>query len=168
MGERGPQGKPTELALRDGTRKSRIAERPLRTGPAGSVQLAPPANFNEWQHEAWEELVSLLNELDVLDNADAPTVETAAAMLGRMREARYLLNREVDMGVEESQRGARRASPYWAIEREAGLQVSKLLGELGLSPAARAKLANAGAKSKKPEDKLDDVLGAPGRLRAVQ
>lgn len=168
MGERGPKGKPTEQALRDGTRKSRIPERPLRTGPAGGVELTPPENFNAWQQRAWDELTKLLNELDVLDAADSPTVEAAAAMLGRMREARHMLNREPDMGVVESQRGGLRSSPYWVMEREAGLQVAKLLSELGLSPSARAKLANAGAKSKKPEEQLDDVLGAPGRLRAVE
>lgn len=124
-----------------------------------------PGDFTPYQEKAWEELVEVLTSLDVLDSADAATVETCAAMIGRMREARRLLNSD-DL-VVESQRGGLRSSPYWTIEREAGLQVARLLAELGLSPSARARLANAGAKSKKPEELLDDILGAPGRLQLV-
>lgn len=130
------------------------------------MRLVMPDNFTEFQQQAWRELVEVLEALSVLDNADAATVETCAAMLGRMREARSLLNKD-DL-VTESQRGGLRSSPYWVIEREAGMQVARLLAELGLTPSARGRLANQGAKSNKPEQLLDDILGEPGRLKAVQ
>lgn len=163
--ERGPKPKPVEQAKRDGTRPSRIPNPPLRTGM--NAELEMPEGFNKHQEKAWDELVSALRALDVLDSADAAMLETAAAMLGRMREARLELTRGADM-IEVTQRGAAVPSPWWKIEREASLQVTRLLAELGLSPSARARLANGGTKSKKQEEALDDILGAPGRLRVVQ
>ena len=163
MGERGPKNKPVEIAKRDGTRPSRVPNPPLRTGVGSDLQM--PDYFNSYQQKAWEELMSALSDLDVLDNADAATVETAAAMLGRMREARHELNKS-DM-IEYTQRGAAVPSPWWRIEKEAAQQVQRLLAELGLGPSARARLANNGAQSKKPQDTLDMILGEPGRLKVI-
>lgn len=163
--QRGPKPKSTEQAKRDGTRPSRVPNPPLRTGVEASIE--PPESFNRWQTEAWEQLVTLLDALDILDTADSVMVETCAAMVGRMREARHELSvRGADM-VEVTQRGAAIPSPYWKIEREAAQQVTRLLAELGLGPSARARLASSGAVSKRPEEALDDLLGEPGRLRAV-
>lgn len=164
MATPGPKPKPVEQAKRDGTHKSRIPNPPLRTGVEAKVSL--PENFNAWQKTAWTEIVSMLTDLDVLDSADAAVVETAAAMLGRMREARHELNHTVM--VEVTQRGAEAPSAYWRIEREAGLQVAKLLAELGLTPSARARLANSGTKSQKPEDAFDAFMGEPGRLKVLE
>lgn len=160
----GPKEKPIEQAKRDGTPAARVPNPPLRTGVGASIEM--PEYFNKFQQKAWNELMTMLSDLNVLDSADAATLENAAAMLGRTREARHELNHS-DM-VVYTQRGAAIPSPWWKIEREASLQVSRLLAELGLSPSARARLANLGAKSKTPEEKIGDLLGAPGRLRLVE
>lgn len=164
MATPGPKPKPTEQAIREGVRKDRVPNPPLRSGPGVDPEMPP--HLNQFQQDAWAELIDALKSLDVLDNADLMIVETAAAMLGRMREARKELL-YADM-VEVTQRGASVPSPWWKIEREASLQVHKLLAELGLSPSARARLANSGAKSKKPDEMLDDFLGAPGRLKVLE
>jgi len=164
MGERGPKKKPTEIAKRDGTRPSRVPSPPLRTGVGATLQM--PDYYNEYQKKAWEELVAALTDLDVLDNADAAVLETAAAMIGRMREARHELNGS-EM-IEYTQRGAAVPSPWWRIEKEAAQQVQRLLAELGLGPSARARLANNGAQSKKPEDALDALLGSSGRFKVLE
>jgi len=163
MATPGPKPKPVEQAKRDGTRPARIPNPPLRSGPTANLET--PEDFNSDQIRAWKQLVGLLTDLDVLDSADIPMLETAAAMLGRMREARRELL-TADM-IEITQRGAAVPSPWWKIEREASLQLTKLLAELGLSPSARAKLANGGTRSQKQESTLDDLLGEPGRLKAV-
>lgn len=164
MGARGPKNKPTEVAKRDGTRPSRVPNPPLRSGVGSTLEV--PDYFNSYQERAWDEIMNALQALDTLDNADAAVVETAAAMLGRMREARDQLNRS-DM-IEYTQRGAAVPSPWWRIEKEAAQQVQRLLAELGLGPSARARLANNGAQSKKPEDVLDSILGTPGRLQVLE
>lgn len=107
----------------------------------------------------------MLTALDVLDSADAQALETCAAMMGRMREARYELNRSEK--VQVTQRGAEVPSPWWKIEKEAAQQAARFLAELGLTPSARARLANQGVKSKKPEETLADILGPSGRLKVV-
>lgn len=163
MATPGTKPKPVEQALRDGTHPSRIPNPPLRTSVEADVEI--PEYFNSYQKKAWRELVQMLTDLDVLDDADAAVVETTAAMIGRMREARKELL-TADM-VDVTQRGAEVPSAWWKIEREASLQVARLLGELGLTPSARARLANSGTRSKKPEDALDAFLGEPGRLQAV-
>lgn len=164
MATPGPKPKPVEQAQRDGTHPSRIPNPPLRTGVEAKVSI--PEGLNPFQVLAWQEIVKMLTDLDVLDSADAAVVETAAAMLGRMREAREELNRS-NM-VEVTQRGAEVPSAFWRIEREAGLQVAKLLAELGLTPSARARLANSGTKSQKPEDAFDEFMGEPGRLKVLE
>jgi len=160
----GPKPKPVEVAKRDGTTPSRVPNPPLRTSAEAEVSM--PEYFNKFQEIAWMELVTVLTELDILDTADYATLETCAAMMGRMREARHELNRS-DM-IEVTQRGASVPSPWWKIEREASQTATRLLAELGLSPSARARLANTGVKSKKPEDVLADVLGESGRLKVIQ
>lgn len=164
MATRGPKPKPVEQARRDGTHPNRIPNPPLRTDVNASLEM--PGYLNEYQRVAWEQLVEVLKDLDVLDNSDASMVETCAAMLGRMREARHELNKG-DM-VEYTQRGAAIPSPWWRIEKEAAQQVQRLLAELGLGPSARARLANTGVTSKKHEETLEGLLGDPGRLRVVQ
>jgi P27 family predicted phage terminase small subunit len=161
---RGPKPKPVEQALRDGTHPGRIPNPPLRTGTVPQVSL--PDYFNSYQQTAWKELVQVLTALDVLDSADAATLETCAAMVGRMREARHELNHS-DM-VQVTQRGAEVPSPWWKVEKEAAQQVQRLLAELGLSPSARARLANAGLKSQKPDETLNDLLGLSGRAQAKE
>lgn len=163
MAIQGPKPKPVEQALRDGTHPSRIPNPPLRTSTQAKVEL--PDYFNRYQEKAWEQLVEVLTALDILDTADAGTLETAAAMMGRMREARNELNHSPM--IEETQRGASIPSPWWKIEKEAAQQVQRLLTELGLSPSARARLANLGTKSKKPEDVMNDALGLSGRLKVI-
>ena len=162
--QRGPKGKPVEIAIRDGTHKSRIPNPPLRTDVEAHVER--PDYFNHYQNRAWDELVEMLTALDVLDSADAQTLETCAAMVGRMREARYELNRGEK--VTMTQRGAEVPSPWWKIEKEAAQQVSRFLAELGLTPSARARLANLGVKSRRPEETLDDILGQSGRLKVLE
>lgn len=163
MTTRGPKPKSIEQALRDGRSPARIPSPPLRTGT--EADLSPPDYFNHYQTTAWEQLVAVLTALDVLDTADGATLETAAAMMGRMREARHELLK-TDM-IQVTQRGAEVPSPWWRIEKEAALQVQRLLSELGLSPSARARLANTGVKSKKPDEMLSDVLGPSGRQLTV-
>lgn len=164
MGQPGPKGKAIEQKIREGEKPGRIPNAPLRSGAVPS--LPPPEHLNKWQLEAWNQIIQVLTDLDILDKADQFMVEQAAVMVGRMREARKeLLTAEM---IEYTQRGAAIPSPWWRIEREAAMHATKLLAELGLSPTARARLANAGgAKSKKPEEKLGDMLGAPGRLRVI-
>lgn len=164
MATSGPRPKPVEQKQREGEKPGRMPNPPLRTG--GIPELDAPEHLNSWQQKAWKEIVTVLKDLDVLDKADMFMVEQAAVMLGRMREARKELL-TADM-IEYTQRGAAVPSPWWRIEREASMQATKLLTELGLSPTARARLANGGTKSKKPEERLDSVLGEPGRLRVVK
>lgn len=166
MSTPGRKPTPVEEKIREGVRPSRIPNAPLRS--ASPAELTPPRGFNEYQKLAWEEIVKTLRDLGTLDAADAMMVESAAAMMGRSREARRELNILGPDIVEESQRGASRVNAWWLIEREATRQAEKLLTELGLSPTARARLANGGTKSEKAQDTLDDLLGDPGRLQVIE
>ncbi|HEY6022266.1 MAG TPA: P27 family phage terminase small subunit, partial [Candidatus Paceibacterota bacterium] len=116
MATRGPKPKPVEQAKRDGTHASRIPNPPLRTGAGANLEM--PRYFDEFQQTAWNELVKILTDLDILDSADRHTVETCAEMIGRMRLARHELNSSGEM-ITTTQRGAEVPSPWWKIEREA-------------------------------------------------
>src|SRR4051812_29095050 len=105
----GPKPKPVEQALRDGTAPNRIPNPPLRTGTGANLVM--PDDFNKDQERAWNQILQLLNDLDVLDTADTVAVETAATVLGRLREARRELNRGEK--IEVTQRGASVPSPWW-------------------------------------------------------
>jgi P27 family predicted phage terminase small subunit len=165
VSNRGRKPTPIEQKIREGVRPVRIPNPPLRTG--GSTELSKPKHLNEYQGTAWEEITETLRDLGTLDVADAMMVEAAAAMVGRSREARHELNLLGPDLVEESQRGASRVNAWWLVEREATRQAEKLLTELGLSPTARARLANGGTKNEKTQETLDELLGDPGRLQVL-
>lgn len=105
----------------------------------GGRELAVPTHLGESALERWHVLVDALGGPNgILATVDAGSIESAAITWAELRRA--------DLDVEE--RGQiladGKVNPSVRIRRDAIQSFRMLAGELGLSPAARARLAGMG------------------------
>ena len=155
---RGRPPKPIEQHRREGTlRPERHAATPLLVGGRG--ELERPAWLSGLAAAAWDALYAHLSAAGVLDVADAGVLEGAAVAWARAREAGALVNRD-GMTREVTRFGRDRTEfttveqhPAVRIERDSWALFLRLGEQLGLTPAARARLGNAGAQGR---DFLDE------------
>lgn len=121
--------------------------------------------------KAWQAITRALAEGNILDAADAGAVEAAAVSLVRARAfgAYVREHGEIRTVVKVSREGFEfqvdELNPAVKGERDAWLAWLRFAEQLGLTPSARARLANAGTGAgQSPAQALPGL----GELRAIQ
>lgn len=174
MGKRGPAAKTAATREKEGS-----ARPDRKTAPPKAPRGAPPrpAGLNRRAVAAWTALCTELAALGLLAKTDGAMLEAASVAISRAREARAKVNRDGILAF--GSQGQAVVHPAVKLERELWEQARRLLGELGLSPAARLRMqmpvGGAGARAPEgaePADSQEDVVTAkigasPRRLIAV-
>jgi P27 family predicted phage terminase small subunit len=150
----GQNTKPTEVREREGNAGHRPIPPVLLLG---GRELVEPEHLADDVLPLWRELVGCLGgERGILIQIDVVAVELAAVQWARVRAA----------GEDVKARGIivdGKPNPAVRIERDAGNALRMLMPELGLSPAARARLSAlgivAGGSAAAPAGDGDDGQG---------
>ena len=171
----GPKPKSTEVHKREGTlRKDRHASTPVIN--AGRIRPLPSQHLSERAKTHFDALVNELWDAEILDGADRALVELAAIEAATIEQCNDALagglTRTVIRGGYNGseERELVEVHPMVAVREAAMKHQRQLLELLGIGPAARASLANAGIKVKAPDKSIPAVAKfsqARARLRAV-
>lgn len=141
--------------------------KPKNMAQVGSLPvdyLVPPDTLTDSMREAWNVIVTDLNESGMLDKTDRILIESASVMWGRARDARVIVN---EQGYQiPTSRGGTQSNPMITVEREAWKELRLISEHLPLSRIARHRLGLASGPEKKSLREAAEDLGS-GRLRAV-
>lgn len=133
---RGRRPEPTAGKVLRGTFRADRANarepRPQRGAPQ------PPKHLSGDSLREWERLVGELDAMKVLTTADRGILEVAASSWAEWRQAERAIARHGLL--VRGAKGGRVRNPAQAIRREARLAYQRALIELGLTPAARARV----------------------------
>lgn len=161
---RGAKPKTVETRIREGNPSKRpLPETVLVGGRPDVHELAePPAHLPDDAKEWWNESVTRLVEVGIVDRVDLPILEQMAIQYARMRQAQRVL--AVDGHFVRGSVGQLRPHPSLKIEQDATQLFFKMAEHYGLTPVARTRLGLAelhrrslqqemGASLKKPDFK---------------
>lgn len=148
---RGRKPKPTHLKLIEGNR----GKRPIKPGepqPDRRKPVEPPACLSERARQEWDRRAPELIRMGVLTSIDAIAFGAYCQSVARGETAEKAL---AEMAADDPQgRGAlmvRTAlgnpiiNPYLSVANRAWADAVRYAAEFGMTPAARVRLANAGA-----------------------
>jgi len=163
---------PIERRREEGTLRSHHAKVPLVTGQRRRPKCPPDVTGKAAEYFAL--IVKELWPSRILDPADTLMILTAALHLEVALDAR---TKVVQLGtVYTVTRGAYNGSPgYKVLEANPAVRVERdsleafrqCCDALGISPAARARLANMGVKGASPAASLPGVGAGPTPLTAI-
>jgi P27 family predicted phage terminase small subunit len=172
-----PAGRPpksVEQKRAEGTLRPRDKQTPVLIGGRGIPE--PSDYLNEGQRECFDEIVSVLKDANILDLADAGMIELAAIERANVIACNLVLNAPDD-GPEDRRTngliimgsmGGPIANPAVAMRAKSLNHLRQLYNELGIGPAARARMQNLGVSAgKTPAQALPGVGAKPTPLRAV-
>ena len=147
----GPNPKPTRIRVLEGNaghkRLNRAEPWPQRSVPTRPGWLLPEAR------REWLRIVPELDRLGMLTRVDRAALAGYCQWWARWRQAEETLVREGLTFVTGN--GYTQQRPEVAIAQKAAMLLRGYLGEFGLTPAARSRLA---VPESRPES-LDEVLG---------
>jgi P27 family predicted phage terminase small subunit len=158
---------PTNVKLMRGTARPHRLNRAEPKLPP--VAPAMPAALPADARTTWRWLVRLLTPMRVLTKSDAATLMLAATRLEDYLRLRERVAAEGATYTTETVSGSvfHRTRPEVQLAAAAWRDVSRLLGEFGLSPSSRSRVASVAAGDA-PHDELEGFLAAPrqrGRSR---
>jgi len=143
---------PTHLKLVRGTQRKDRAN-PAEPEPA-AVELGarPPAwlALSPLSRRVWRDLVPLLRGMRVLTEADAVALGLLCDALASYVTAKKAIAEEGAVYWTSGQVAMRRAHPGVAIAAENSRFAKVMLGEFGLTPAARSKVSRVEGDAKDP------------------
>ena len=129
---------------------------------AGRKAPVPPASLTAAERKVFVELVAQAGA--ILDEADGLLVESASVLLVQAREIRKDIAKR---GLLVTNRfGALVANPSVKVERDTLGELRLVLGQLGMSPAARARLGAQGVEGRSAVEELPG-LGDAAKLRVL-
>lgn len=143
MATRGPRPKPTRLKELAGN----PGKRPLNRGepkPKAGVPT-PPSHLDGTARREWKRISQQLAACRLLTAVDRTALALYCTAYSRWAEAEKQV-REVGT-VVRTKNGYPVLSPYLIVANKAMEQLTRLLAELGLSPAARTRISIAGPSS---------------------
>lgn len=140
-----PLPKPSKLAERDGTHKSRI-KYTLQDRVEPGVPLRPPHHRCKNATKFWSWITHQLGEegMNILTDHDQKILEIATSTYKAMRDCEERCvkdGRTVEFYNDEGELIACKRAPWDIAYRDYSMQLSKLLGDLALTPTARARYA---------------------------
>jgi len=153
---RGRRPKPTALKLRDGNPGGRPLNRhepkPLISAPTCPAHLLPSAKAE------WKRLARQLEGLGILSQLDRAALAGYCQAYGRWVEAERKL-KETPI-LLRTPAGYVQPSPWLAIANKQMELMHRFMGELGLSPASRSRVAAFPSLTPKPWEDYDDIPAA--------
>ena len=152
--------KPTEEHLRAGT------FRPDRHGMpvllAGRSKPVAPTSLTGDERRVFQSIVKAGGP--IFDACDGTLIESAACMLVQARlAAAYIAKHGL---LVENRHGDRVPNPMLRVERDALTELRLTLSQLGMSPAARARLGAAGVEGRSAAEVLPGLRDA-AKLRVL-
>ena len=126
-----------------------------------------PDGFNDEQVEIWDIIIDDMSKSSVLDHADVFAVEAVVIMLSRARQMRRILNEAGSLTVN-TRTGAPVARPEFRIELQAWQAARQFMEQLGLTPAARARLHMTNIKGVSALQQLEANIGQSPRAQAAE
>lgn len=127
------------------------APTPTRGVPTCPKHLDPVARTH------WKVITKALDDLGVLSLSDADVLEIYCTVYSRWREAEAKVKAE-GMTIEVGDKGYEIQNPYLNIANGCIKQMNSLMGNMGLTPAARAKV-NAATKESADAEAFKDLIG---------
>lgn len=136
MGRRGPPPKPTALKLVAGN----PGKKPLPKNEAKPKIELPtqPRHLSAAAREEWDRLAPVLMRLGLLTRLDRAAFAAYCQAWGRYVEAEEMLSKASALAFTAS--GYPIINPWATISKQAVEQMTRLLGEFGLTPAARTRI----------------------------
>ena len=124
----------------------------------------PPAHLSRAAKKIWRELVESARDYDCLVKLDAPILEQFCVTLELWRVLAQNIEEIGAVSVKRTKKGVvSRISVHKAFValHKLGGQLAVLAGQIGLSPAARAKLRLVAAETEKTERdaRVSEILG---------
>jgi P27 family predicted phage terminase small subunit len=157
---------PSHLKVVRGTeRRDRAnpAEPSLTVAPSN---VRPPAwlDLSPLAHRAWHDLVPLLRGMGVLTRADRVALSLLCEALASYVTAHQIATKEGSTYETTSETGGTmiRAHPVVAMGAESVRFAKTMLGEFGLTPAARSKVSRVGTDKVDPTQTWLDGTGGTG------
>lgn len=133
---RGRPRKPTELKKLQGN----PGKRPLPRNEPRPARDLPycPAHLNDEAKREWKRIVHTLYDTGLLTKVDKAALAMYCQAWGRWVEAENQV--AINGDVVKTKQGNIIQNPYLSISNRAWDQLSKMIQQFGLSPAARARL----------------------------
>lgn len=151
----GPKPQPAALKIARGNpgkeSKAKL-NRGLKLKPATP---AAPEYLGEVARREWNRLVPQLAEIGLLAGCDAHVLALYCETLAEWINAIELCRMKPWIG-----KAGTRRNPAYTTANEAANKLIRLMGELGLSPAARVRLNNTNAD--KPKDEFESFVSKAG------
>ena len=97
-----------------------------------------PGFFSQVAKAEWRRMGRLLIDAGVLTSLDTTALALYCSSYARYVKAEEML--EQDGAVTEGVGGSLISSPYIAISNQAMIQMTRLLGEFGMTPASRTRI----------------------------
>ncbi|MGM0583283.1 MAG: phage terminase small subunit P27 family [Pseudomonadota bacterium] len=143
---RGRKPKPTALKVLEGN----PGKRPLRGAEPSLPPARPacPAHLSPVARAEWERLVEVLEETGVLTSADQGALAAYCQAYGRWVEAERRLAETP--ALLKTPAGYLQISPWMTVANKQMELMARFMGELGLTPAARSRLAIQPTRGPKP------------------
>lgn len=153
MGRRGPPPTPTPILKRRGSwrAKARGAE---PSAPPGRPPC--PACLTGGARHAWQQLAPQLEGMGVLTQVDGAALARYCQMWDQWRRYQKVLAKEGDItkAVDANGNEQLRLRPEVAESRRLSMELLRLEKEFGLTPAARAHLAQAAKDTESDDDRF--------------
>lgn len=152
-----PQPIPTALKLITGNR----GKRPLNQDEPKPKRVIPkaPLTLSKVGKKAWAEFTRLLDDMDILTEADATGVERMCEAYARVLECQDAMNKYglileyIDPNTGDIML---KANPAAAALAKAEMLLKAYLAEFGLTPSSRSKVKTNGAQKPKTTEKYFD------------
>ena len=142
---RGRKPKPTKLKLLEGN----PGKRPIGREPQPPSSLPScPAHLSPSAKTEWKRLAKTLNRIGVLTQVDRSALAAYCQAYGRWVEAEKKL-KETPV-LLKTPAGYVQQSPWLSISNKQMELMAKYMGELGLTPSARTRLAIQVPSGRKP------------------
>ena len=153
---------PTPLKVLRGTARRHRLNRAEPKPPPGAPAM--PAALPADARVTWRWLLRLLRPMRVVTKSDAATLLLAAVRLQDFLTLRRVVDAEGSTYTTTTVSGSvfHRTRPEVQLAAAAWRDVSRLLGEFGLSPSTRSRVASA-MRPAEPQDELEGFLAAPRR-----
>ena len=130
--------KPQSIAVLKGDKRRKRQVEP--TPPPGAPTIPPQVADDPVAKAEWSEITNILHGMGLLTRADKTMLMVYCETFARYRRAAEKV-REYGEIILTPEKKYPQVSPYMAVLNRAQDQLTKLLVEMGLTPAARSRLA---------------------------
>lgn len=130
----------------------------IDVGVVSPIQGIPPCpkSLKGEAKEHWAKLTAILDQLGILSTSDADAIEIYCSVFARWRKAERMVALHGEI-MEVGENGYQTQNPWLNIANGCIKQLNSLMGNMGLSPAARAKV-NGAMKDDTTSDKWKGLI----------